>query len=247
MLNKKCVAMKSMMATEGAMLSPRDFAAFYAEVFRTASLKSDYVVHVYGVTKSGSVLMELANNDLSSWYGTSRGLREKLNVLEQAAKALHYVHEKGVVHRDVKSTNSLMFGDGTSPKVKIADFGLAMKKVDVFNSVATRVMGTLHWMAPELFKGHCPDEKSDVYSFGAVMYEVMTGCIPYSGLLDPAIRRKKLEGNPPGDFKPGENDISAQELRNLMKMCCTLKPEDRPTMEVVSRRLKEIAAGMSSN
>ena len=114
-LNGERVA-KRMMATERPMLSPKDFAAFYAEVFRTASLKSDYVVCVYGVTESGLVLMELADNELKSSYCTFTAWIEELNVLEQVTKALHYAHEKGVVRRDVKITNLLIIGDVLSQK-----------------------------------------------------------------------------------------------------------------------------------
>lgn len=193
MWNGKRVAVKKLMGSSYGRLNESEFATFYVEVFRTASLASDYVVHVHGVTESGSIIMERADCDLRAWYQTNPAWEERLLVLAQAAKALCYIHRQGVVHRDVKSTNFLIF-HGQPQKVKIADFGIVMNRLDTVNSITTRVAGTLHWVAPGLFKGHCPDEMTDVYSFDVVTYETATGHTPYARVTDGAISVLKWGG-----------------------------------------------------
>ena len=248
MWNGESVAVKKLMGTGYGRLNDSDFGALYAEVFRTASLASDHVVHVHGVTESGSVIMERADCDLRAWYLQNPTWEQRLFVLAEAARALRFVHHEGIVHRDVKSSNFLIFDGGRQLKVKIADFGIAMLRRDAVNSIATRVAGTSQWMAPELRERHCHDEMTDVYSFGVVMYEVATGCTPYVGMADAAIWTLKRGGREPCSFDGIPIERRCREkLHKLAKRCISCESEDRPTMEDVSRQLAALSAGAHSN
>jgi eukaryotic-like serine/threonine-protein kinase len=100
-----------------------------------------------------------------------------LDLALQIGRALSFAHERGLIHRDVKPQNVLLNGDG---RAKVTDFGIA-RSVDVDATTTGYVVGTSHYIAPEQAKGERADAQSDVYGLGAVLYELLTGEVPFPG------------------------------------------------------------------
>src|SRR5215204_3533892 len=101
-----------------------------------------------------------------------------LELALQTGRALSFAHERGLIHRDVKPQNVLLNGDG---RAKVTDFGIA-RTLDVDGVTITgTVLGTSHYISPEQARGEQVDAQSDIYSFGVVLYELLTGELPYPG------------------------------------------------------------------
>ena len=100
-----------------------------------------------------------------------------LSIAKQIAMALFYLHQRKILHCDLKSQNILL-GDDWS--VKVCDFGLARYKEKFIHENHGKI-GTPNWMAPEILRGECYQESADVYSFGVMVWEMLTGDIPYVG------------------------------------------------------------------
>jgi len=120
---------------------------------------------------------------------------EALGLIRQICTALVYLHEKGIVHRDLKPDNVLLGNDG---QIKLLDFGIAMdeaaRRLTWFGLSAP--VGTPDYMAPEQVRGRRGDVRTDIYALGTLLYEMMTGTLPYSGANVHAIMRTKLNEDP---------------------------------------------------
>lgn len=103
---------------------------------------------------------------------------EALGVSLQIAKALAHAHENNVVHRDIKPQNILITEDGD---VKVTDFGIALRRAHSDTTVASESMGSVHYSSPEQSRGRFVDGRSDIYSLGIVMFEMLTGKLPFDG------------------------------------------------------------------
>ncbi|MBQ1509159.1 MAG: protein kinase, partial [Erysipelotrichaceae bacterium] len=104
--------------------------------------------------------------------------KEAVWLIRQLAYALMEAHRHNIIHRDVKSQNVLIKNDGT---VKVADFGIALANGEVDITSKDSVLGSVHYLAPELTKGTQATMQSDIYSLGIVFYELLTGNVPYNG------------------------------------------------------------------
>eukprot|EP00803_Ostreobium_quekettii_P003939 evm.model.scf_1504.2 EVM.evm.TU.scf_1504.2 scf_1504:18876-20994(-) len=235
----KPVAAKTLKA-DGAALGISDFAELYSEALNQAELDPKFVVKMHGITKSGTLVMERASCNLMQWYkslpqnDSRHQVALKMSMLAQAAKALRSVHRSKMVHRDVKSENFLVFEDGEGSVVKIADFGLAIAR-DGLTSKTFRICGTARWMARELHEGQAPSVRSDVFSFGAVIYEVVTGKLPYGeGASMGDIYSAVLDGREPCYISPQVTRLWPEKVLRMMKRCCSHYPNKRPSMEEVS-------------
>eukprot|EP00803_Ostreobium_quekettii_P007128 evm.model.scf_289.3 EVM.evm.TU.scf_289.3 scf_289:94408-98594(+) len=237
------VAMKEFVK-KGGEVDIENMATFFKDVLVHMSLRDGHVAKLLAITKSGSVLMELADMDLKAFC---RKFCPKwpwnVRILLQAAKCLRYMHggDRPMAHCDVKSPNFLVFGsDVATCIVKITDFGLTCEVTEARWKTARRPRGTCLWVAPEVFEGELLSLPSDVYSFGLIMYEIVTGKELY-GLQsvsqpdnDQHIMKKKLDGQEPCVVDPAD---CPEEMHSLMKECCHLDPEKRPTMAEVCSRL----------
>ena len=127
----------------------------------------------------------------------SRGalrVREALQIALQVARALAFAHEQGLIHRDVKPQNVLLNGDG---RAKVTDFGIA-RSLDVAGVTQTgTVLGTSEYIAPEQARGEPVDVQTDVYSLGVVLYELLTGEVPFPGESFVAVAMKHVQEPPP--------------------------------------------------
>lgn len=106
-------------------------------------------------------------------------VKKALAIMKEVARAIHYAHENSVLHRDLKTANILMTGDH---RPMVTDFGIAKDLKDDRNLTQTgTVMGSPEYMAPEQVEGKAPDRRTDVYAMGIIMYELLTGKLPYTG------------------------------------------------------------------
>ena len=161
--------------------------SFKKESQAAAGLQHPNIVNVYDVGKEGNIyfiVMELIDGRPLSDIIEENGPLDYRNVIEigkQVAAALSLAHKNHIIHRDVKPHNIMITKDGVA---KLADFGIA-KAVSTSTIVnkddGGQVMGSVHYFSPEQARGKYVDEKSDVYSLGIVLYEMLTGQVPFDG------------------------------------------------------------------
>ena len=171
---------------------------FRAESQAVAMLSHPNIVSVYDVSHSDDVeyiVMELIDGITLKQYLQKKCVLEPSEVLDftiQIAKALEHAHSKGIIHRDIKPQNIMLLKDGM---IKVADFGIASLENDMEETKGETV-GSVHYIAPEQARGQAPDARSDIYSLGIVMYEMLTGKLPYVGASDVEVAVKHMNTDP---------------------------------------------------
>lgn len=179
---------------------------FQTEAQAVAMLSHPNIVSVYDVSHSDGVeyiVMELIEGVTLMQYMKKKGAlgwKEALHFAVQISKALEHAHEKGIVHRDIKPQNIMMLKDGT---IKVADFGIAALE-SAQEKKSDQTVGSVHYIAPEQARGEQPDPRSDIYSLGVVMYEMLTGKMPYDGDTAEQVAMKHITGHPvpPQELNP---------------------------------------------
>lgn len=179
---------------------------FRAESQAVAMLSHPNIVSVYDVSHSDDVeyiVMELIDGITLKQYLQKKSVLDPAEVLDftiQTAKALEHAHSKGIIHRDIKPQNIMLLKDGM---IKVADFGIASLENTVEENNGETV-GSVHYIAPEQARGEAPDARSDIYSLGIVMYEMLTGRLPYVGNSDVEVAVKHMNTDPvtPRDIVP---------------------------------------------
>ncbi len=169
---------------------------FRRESQSAASLSHPNIVNVYDVGREGNIhyiVMELIEGDiLSDMIRENGGLgwRRSVEICKQIASALSFAHKNHIIHRDVKPHNILITQTGTA---KITDFGIAraLNSSTIVESTGT-VMGSVHYFSPEQARGAYVDEKSDIYSLGIVLYEMLTGRVPFDAENPVAVALKHI-------------------------------------------------------
>jgi len=159
-------------------------ARFYQEAKAAGRLNHPNIVTIYDVGKSGDVAY------IAMEFLQGRELRDVLNenpllpidqvldVVVQVAQGLAYAHEHDIVHRDVKPANIMVVRDG---HVKITDFGIARMASTAVRTQTGMVLGSPKYMSPEQVMGKTIDQRSDIFSLGVMLYEMLTGQVPFSG------------------------------------------------------------------
>jgi eukaryotic-like serine/threonine-protein kinase len=152
----------------------------------------------------------------------------------EVARGLAFAHEQGLVHRDVKPQNVLLNGDG---RAKVTDFGIA-RSLDVERGVTQTgaVLGTSNYIAPEQASGERVDEQSDVYSLGCVLFELLTGHVPFSGDNFVAVAMKHLHEAAPSVLERRPDTPAA--LAGAIEGALAKDPGDRITMDELVRELE---------
>lgn len=179
---------------------------FRAESQAVAMLSHPNIVSVYDVSHNDDVeyiVMELIDGITLKQYLQKKSVLDPSEVLDftiQTAKALEHAHSKGIIHRDIKPQNIMLLKDGM---IKVADFGIASLENTIEENNGETV-GSVHYIAPEQARGEAPDARSDIYSLGIVMYEMLTGRLPYVGNSDVEVAVKHMNTDPvtPRDIVP---------------------------------------------
>ncbi len=172
---------------------------FLNESRAIAMLSHRNIVDVYDVNFEGDVqyiVMEFIDGRTLKEYIDYTGalsVSEAIGYCKQILKALRHAHERGVVHRDVKPHNIMLLDDGT---IKVTDFGIA--HVSNFETVTMTdtAIGSVHYISPEQARGLATDERSDIYSTGVMLYEMVTGKLPFTGDSAVAVALQQVQSKP---------------------------------------------------
>lgn len=131
--------------------------------------------------------------------------KEAVHFCVQILRALQHAHEKGIVHRDIKPQNIMLLQDGT---IKVTDFGIARFSRSETRTMTEKAIGSVHYIAPEQARGDITDEKADLYSVGVMLYEMITGQLPFEAdnAVSVAIMQLQSDPRPPRDINPAIPD-----------------------------------------
>ena len=201
---------------------------FKREANASTKLSHPNAVDVYDVGDEGNnhyIVMEYVKGHTLKQLIKRRGAlppKEAVWIMKQLSGALLEAHKNGIIHRDIKSQNVLIKDDGT---VKLADFGIAVINNAMQITSKNSVLGSVHYLAPELAKGGTATMQSDIYSLGIVFYELLTGDVPYKGDTPIQVALEHVRNNVPSvrRFNP---DIP-QALENIITKATARSLEDR--------------------
>lgn len=181
---------------------------FKRESQAAAGLTHPNIVGVYDVGREGNInyiVMELIEgrtlNDIIE-DEAPMDYKKVIDISKQVAAALKVAHKNKIIHRDVKPHNIMITNDGI---VKLADFGIARAVNDATLSTGSKIVGSVHYFSPEQARGNYVDERSDIYSLGIVMYEMLTGKVPFDGdnPVTVALKHINEEITPPSELVAG--------------------------------------------
>ena len=199
---------------------------FHREASLAASVDHPNVVKIFEVGRDGDqhflaleFLPENLNTLIESGALPIRGAAE---LAAGIADGLGAVHALGIVHRDVKPQNVLFNADGTP---KVTDFGIARAESLSTMTATGMIMGTPHYMAPEQAEGHRVDARTDVYALGCVLYQMLSGEVPFSGDTPFSVLRKHLEQEP-RPIRTLRREVP-RALANVIAKAMSKSPEDR--------------------
>src|SRR6266567_6229021 len=242
----RAVAVKILRADLAA--NPEFLERFRREAVAAARLNHPSIINVFDTGADQDVVfivMEFFSGRTLAALLAARGPldpRQAVGIMQPVLEALAYAHGNGVIHRDVKPGNILVSVD----RVKVADFGIA-KAAETGADLTTtgKVLGTVHYLAPEQVQGSPLDARSDVYSAGAVLYEMVTGRPPFEAETAVATALLRLTTTPraPRDIRPGiPRELEATVMRALAR-----DPEERfPSAQAMAAALEQRAASGAS-
>lgn len=192
---------------------------FHDESQAVAMLSHPNIVAVYDVSRSSEleyIVMELIDGINLKQYMQKKGnklnWREALYFITQITKALGHAHSRGIIHRDIKPHNIMVLRDGS---VKVADFGIARVASGGHSTLTQEALGSVHYISPEQARGSHIDERSDLYSAGVVLYEMITGRLPFEGDTPVSVAIQHINSIP---LSPREIDPTIPEALEVITM-----------------------------
>lgn len=198
---------------------------FRTEAQSAAGLEHPNIVNIYDVGSDDGlyyIVMEYVEGITLKTYIEKKGqlsFKESVSIAIQVARGIEAAHNKEIIHRDIKPQNIMISTEG---KVKVTDFGIA--RAASSNTISADVMGSVHYASPEQARNGFVDARSDLYSLGIVMYEMITGRVPFDGDTTVAVAIQHLQEEivPPSTYA---SNIPVSFEQIIMK--CTLKNPDR--------------------
>ena len=202
---------------------------FHDESQAIAMLSHPNIVAVYDVSRSSEleyIVMELIDGITLKQYMQKKGnklnWREALHFIIQITKGLSHAHSRGIIHRDIKPHNIMVLRDGS---VKVSDFGIARVASGGHSTLTQEALGSVHYISPEQARGSHIDSRSDLYSAGVVLYEMITGRLPFEGDTPVSVAIQHINSIP---LSPRELDPTIPEALEAITMkAMAPNPDDR--------------------
>lgn len=218
---------------------------FSTEARAAARLSNSNIVNVYDVGNDGNIhyiVMEYIDGFTLKELISSKAPftdEEAVGIGLQIGAALEHAHKNGIVHRDIKPENILITKSGNIGTIKVTDFGIA--KATTSKTSPIDFMGSVHYFSPEQAKGENVDTRSDIYSLGIVLFEMVTGQLPFTGETAVALAMKHLK-EPIPDIKAINPNVSDKLVSVIKKATCK-EPKNRyQTIAELVKDLKYVLA-----
>ncbi|HEV2845174.1 MAG TPA: protein kinase, partial [Thermoanaerobaculia bacterium] len=242
----RVVALKFLASQRGA--PEEEKKRFLREARAASALDHPNICTLYeiGETEDGALFLAMAFCEGETLARRLGGgplpIAEAVEIAGQIAAGLARAHERGIVHRDIKPANVILTRDGT---VKIVDFGIARSADQSRITRAGTAMGTASYMSPEQFRGDAADARTDIWALGVVLYEMVTGRLPFEGSDGREVVRGILHHHPPSmsSLRPGVPPA----LERIVERALSKQPADRPPdMERMRTDLRDLTPGLDA-
>lgn len=201
---------------------------FKRESAQVINLDHPNIVHVYTVgdyKQQPFIVMEYVKGKTLKDYLREHGALDPqtaVHIMTQLAEGVLYAHQNNIIHRDLKTQNIMITDEQV---VKITDFGIALSSNEADITQTNTIMGSVHYLAPELARGNLATERSDIYALGIILYELLTGDVPFKGEGAVNIALQHLEAEMPS-VKLVKEELP-NSLDNIISRCTCKLPNDR--------------------